>query len=482
MKARRAHYKVAQKQLEIEKEQLLRGKLDDAKQSTELPASDRSGKRARAPAQVKQKSVGALDTVLGSLDKLVELEKRISSLEKSNVYDDFRAAKQGATESRTRALPPHATSRRTSGGTHQDSVSKTRSGVQRPGAGARGHRLSFSKQKSEATVESPSQVYYSVRVRRRLGSALGDTNLARKGRRRGDDVRIHQRSGAGAVNARAQRGPSTFLTQLPNVHRYTRAGMGRAGPEFCREEKRGTRSAVAEKKRLEAKRRIAGQRAEAMRVARQDRIIREWMQRKRAAAVIENRQRTSSHLSGPRGTAAGVRVRRSIGQGSASASVVRSGRNSNIHLREFRDIRAQYTKRTERLRRDLARKQRGPEAGAFWAGTRTSTATRPRPGPSMPALPSHPVRMSRQRPSLARKREVRRRAETIAWRRGGQEQDERGRRARRVSQGARLAVGGTGLRAARARQSQRDTRLPNVRGTRNRIGNGVSGPRWGSCS
>eukprot|EP00903_Cladosiphon_okamuranus_P014443 g13400.t1 len=106
IKARRVKYRAAQKQLEMEKQRLLLGKLHGIESNG--PASARTDPRDGAgngtgagaagktgPGQEGRKSVGTLDTVLGSLDKLVELEKRISSLEKSNVYDDFRATKQG---------------------------------------------------------------------------------------------------------------------------------------------------------------------------------------------------------------------------------------------------------------------------------------------------------------------------------------------------------------------------------------------------
>jgi hypothetical protein len=42
--------------------------------------------RSQAPAKGKQLK-GTLSTVIGSLDKLVELEKRISSLESDNLHD-----------------------------------------------------------------------------------------------------------------------------------------------------------------------------------------------------------------------------------------------------------------------------------------------------------------------------------------------------------------------------------------------------------
>lgn len=280
MKARRAKYRSAQKQLEVEREQLLLGKLrskdnDPAftPSTTEIgqgPAGRGEGATG-ASGPGTQQTVGALNTVLGSLDKLVELEKRITSLEKSNVYDDFRSTKQARAES-ARGDASSSAARRTA------SKERTPPGDRVPNSGGpdggslRRSRLSFSKQKSEATVEAPSQVYYSVRVNRRESSRLPDTTP-----RRGRPGRVGRVSGmmgsrpAGRPSARTTGAASTFLTQLPDVHRRPRGhamrGMGGGGGGV------GFRSAVAEKKRVEAKRKIAGERAEVARIARQDRII-----------------------------------------------------------------------------------------------------------------------------------------------------------------------------------------------------------------
>ena len=165
MKARRIKYRAAQHQLEIEKQQLLVGKLQGecGGRNSSTPGEPGGG-GSRATNQSPQdqdhgvpKTVGALDTVLGSLDKLVELEKRISSLEKSNVYDDFRATTKQRGTFPAADKPSHAsdstsTGRRRPSGPARGGVGAfpRRRGIARPGAGEKNRRLSFSKQKTEA--------------------------------------------------------------------------------------------------------------------------------------------------------------------------------------------------------------------------------------------------------------------------------------------------------------------------------------------
>lgn len=480
MKARRVKYRAAQKQLELEKQHLLLGKLHGT--GSTGPTSARMDPRDGAgagtggkpgPGQVGPKPGGALDTVLGSLDKLVELEKRISSLEKSNVYDDFRSTKQGGAASTTEDVSRSIGRRRGSSRATGGAPSRWRNSAGRPAVGSRNRRLSFSKQTTEATIDIPSQTYYSVRVRRKPGSTAEDSAPLK--RRSGGDINsksgVGQRTGVGLSSSRARGGASTFLTQLPDVHRHPRAVEHQSG---------GSRSAVGEKKRIEAKRKLAGDRAEAERIARQDRIIREWMQRKRAAAVTGNRQRKSSVLSRSGGApaAGGEQRRRRMGGGGSTSGAAR-----DMRLQEFRDIRAHYAKRTERLRRDLSRGQQGP-ARAFLAGTRTVTVARPRAARAASLAPPRPSRMSRTNPSLQCGRETSR--TSAGPMRHGQTRTLEGRGARMRRAG--LAVGGTGLRAARARRQepasvgsyhtqrlqgsrpQRSTVLPTVRGAAGRAG------------
>lgn len=450
MKARRLKYRAAQKQLELEKQQLLLGKLDrtggSGRELARRDSRDGAGAGTRGqpePGQGGIKTGGALDTVLGSLDKLVELERRISSLEKSNVYDDFRASKQGragsTTEVVSRSMERRGSSSRATGG----AASRRRNSAGRAALGSRNRRLSFSKQSTEATLDTPSQTYYSVRVRRKPGSTTEDSGSLK--RRSGGNVSIKsglgQRKGVGLSSSRARGGASTFLTQLPDVHRQPKAVDHQGGGG-------GFRSAVGEKQRIEAKRKLAGDRAEAERIARQDRIIREWMQHKRAAAATGKRQRKSSVLMGG-APATGRHRRRSAGRDRSTNGGVRE-----MHLQEFRDIRAHYAKRTERLRRDLSRRQNGQAGGAFSAGTRTVAVARPKAARAASSAPPRPSRMSRMNPSLQRRREDPRTSAGTAQRGQTRTLEGRGARMRRGGQGSRLAVGGIGLRAARTQRQE----------------------------
>lgn len=469
MKARRIKYRAAQQQLEIEKQQLLVGKLqgeDGGRATSSIPGElGEAGSRAtnQSPQEQEQgapKTVGALDTVLGSLDKLVELEKRISSLEKSNVYDDFRATtKQRGTlpaaDKASHASNSTSTARRRPSGPAGSGggVFPRRRGAPRSGAGEKTRRLSFSKQKTEATVDGPSQIYYSVRLRHKAGSK-SNTGAARREQASGISKTrggARQRVETGAPSARARGGgASTFLTQLPDVHRdptstaaATAAGRSGGAGRF--------RSAVSEKKRVEAKRKIAGDRAEALRIARQDRIIREWMHRKKAAAAAGNRQRKSSVLSGSGRTSVSARMLGSRTGSRVGGGSVRGG--ANAHLQEFRDIRAHYAKRTEKLRRDLSNRRKGPERRTVIAGTRTNAVARPRPAPPAAFVaPTRPVRTSLRKPGLERRRDVRRVAAAGIGVGHGKYSvvEERSGRLRRPKQGVGMAARGTGMRAARA--------------------------------
>ncbi|CAN0435866.1 unnamed protein product, partial [Ectocarpus fasciculatus] len=226
MKARRVKYRAAQKQLELEKQQLLLGKLHTTESSG--PASARRDPREGVGAggtagagNRPPKRVGALDTVLGSLDKLVELEKRISSLEKSNVYDDFRATKQGGAGSTAEDMSRSVGQRRSVGRAGDGGVPHRRSNVGRPGVGSRNRRLSFSKQTTEATIDTPSQTYYSVRVRRKPGSIVENSvhQKRRAGTNMGNTRGVGSRVRARASSSRVGGGGDPHF--LPNCRRCT---------------------------------------------------------------------------------------------------------------------------------------------------------------------------------------------------------------------------------------------------------------------
>lgn len=457
MKKRRAKYRAAHKDLGVEKERLQLGKFQpkDEPISAQLRTrlgqdrtggqNDKVGEVSSGFQQGSQQTVGPLNTVLGSLDKLVELEKRITSLEKSNIYDDFRATKQAGGEP-VREHAQHSAGRRSSGGGRvavgdNPALFRTSRGKRNTSEARRG-RLSFSKQRTEATTDTPSQVYYAVRVRNHGVGSTSSQRTLRRSRPFGQGVGIGgmRPRAVGAPSGRARGARSTFLTQLPEVHCRSRAASARA-PGGGASADEGFRSAVAEKKRLEAKRKIDGNRAEAARIARQDSIIREWLQRKKAAAAAGQRQRKSSVLSGAGSTIAGGVSRRT-----RSPGLVAPRRVTNTHLQEFRDIRAQYAKRTEKLRRDLSYRRRGPELAPFVTGTRTPSIARPGAIDLTAAstTPARPTVLPRPRGGIMRGPGVRGRAAAVGYR----------LRARGARRGVGVAVGGIGLRAARARGSR----------------------------
>lgn len=470
-KARRVAYRAAKKKLELEKQQLLLGKLRAtspcAQASPRIDPRAGAGARSRPEArhnpgqgQVAPETAGAIDTVLGSLDKLVELEKRISSLEKSNVYDEFRVTKQGRAAADTEHAPrlvgrPKGVGR---GGGSQ--ASRQRNSLGRQGGGSRHRRLSFSKVTTEATIDKPSQTCYSVRVRRQPGSATGDSAPLLR-RSRGD---VHKSRSAGQCSrvgmssSRAAGSVSTFLTQLPDVHRHPKAVQ--AGSE-------GFRSAVGEKKRLEAKRKLAARRAEAVRIARQDRIICEWMKRKKAAASTGYRPSLSSSVSRSGGVPAVGRQRRRSAHGGAK----------NVHLQEFRDIRARYAKRTDILRRDLSRRTKGPE-GTVLAGTRTIAVARQKAPAASSSVRSRPGKSFSRNLTLQRGTRAPRSSGGKMRRIHTRTAEARRGSLRRVGQG--LVVGGTGLRAARARRQERASF--GARSTRRRDGSHSQPTRAGAVA
>lgn len=438
MKARGARYRATYQDLAAEKRQLLLGKMPEVN-GGRVATSERqgntsdAGSQKRSPRPQRHKTVGALDTVLGSLNKLVELEKRISSLERSNMYDQVRASKQVDVESL--AGDPSTRTRTTLKSSGNQGAAQRR-GRARPVPGARIHRLSFSKQRLEATADAPSGICYSVHVRPE--AAKTTTSSSRRTERCKGKAGVGRKLKTGvAANPRSTRDASTFLTQLPDIHRQAARPNGRSGGRSGggSDKNVGFRSAIMEKRRLETKRKIARERAEALRIARQDRIISEWLQRKKAATGRGARHCTSS-----------VRSRPIVSCATDQQTITRKGGASNAsnpHLQEFRQIRAHYARRTERLRRDLARdRQRGSERPAFVAGTRTIAVSRPNPAPPVSLLLRRSLKPSRSW------------LDGVAQGTNTALINERCRRPRRARQRVDYAVGGRGMGPARAQQQE----------------------------
>lgn len=434
MRARGARYRAIYQDLVVEKQQLLLGKIPEvnggrvatSERKENTPDGD---SQKQSPRPQRQKTVGAMDTVLGSLNKLVELEKRISSLERSNMYDQVRASKQVDVESL--AGDPSTRTRRTLRNSGNLGAAQRR-GRGRPVVGGRTHRLSFSKQRLEATADAPSRICYSVHVRREATETTASSSRRTE--------RCNVKAGVGrqletgvAANARSTRDASTFLTQLPDIHRQATRPDGRSGDRSRKNV--GFRSAIMEKRRLETKRKIARERAEALRIARQNRIINEWLQHKKTATGPGARHCTSSVRSRP--IASWATDQRTITlKGGASNAL-------NPHLQEFRQIRAHYARRTERLRRDLARdRQTGSERPVFVAGTRTTVVSGPNPAPPVSLLFRRSLKPSRSR------------LDSVAQGTNSTMINERCRRPRRRLQRVDYAVGGRCVGAGRAQQQE----------------------------
>lgn len=480
VKARRAQYRLARKQLDVERGQLLQGKIshDTGHGAAPGPSGDPpsrgcSGRQgvgaggASTEGKPRPHNRGAMSTVLGSLEKLVELEKRVSCLERSNVYGNYCAdLERGAGSAQRDAIDPRALRRKAPG-----AASSVRGGGAPPGslpfpgkpsgrADMRRSCLSFSKQRTDAMAGVPSQVFYSVRVNRGAPMphfAEGGPRRSRPGEPRRSSAFPRTRVEK-ANSARARGARPTFLTNLPDVHRkpWERTkdesrGRGIAAgarrPGGC-----GFQSTAAERKRPQAKQGLARGRAEAARIERQDRIIREWIQHKRTAAAAAatatdngdaTHGRRRSKVPGSRATP-GVERRVKPRPGRTEAP----RRLSNAHLQEFRDIRDQYCRRTERLRRDLSRRNRGPGIAAGHGGTRTTSLARPR------LLPSSSTSTSRGARGLHNQRGIERgggprEAWGVSQGCPGGKIQRRGTRGTVGRQGEALVVGGTGLGAAK---------------------------------
>ncbi|KAG5186641.1 hypothetical protein JKP88DRAFT_288657 [Tribonema minus] len=308
MRSRRSQFRTIQAELQKEKAELMQGRLATPKEQGILTTGG-----AEQPANEEEQITvaGALNTVLGSLGKLVELEARITNLETNNVYDEYCAdEKNSHYHHRHQQRTPSSTA------------------------------LGFSKRRTEASLAAPSKSYYAV----------VPTAAASSSARRGPPKRARAAAASGHLSTPTVRvtGGSTWSSRaaasgrrsapLSRSNTTMRASVGRmatsqsatfltAVPEARR---RVSGSAAQEKRRAEARRKAAREQAEAARLRRQDAIISEW--------IKQRQQRTA----GPRSNAPQPR---------ASTKLRRSSSSSNPHMEQFRDMRAQHAKRKEELLR-----------------------------------------------------------------------------------------------------------------------------------
>ncbi|CAM9239266.1 unnamed protein product, partial [Discosporangium mesarthrocarpum] len=370
MRARHSKYRTAQKALEAEREQLLMGKVCMNPQGEASPregggrGTGTGNQSLKAGVSGKVRTVGTLNTVLGSLDKLVEIERRISSLERSNVYDDF-CMKQNRAEGRVRtqtggravASLPRSASGQGQGKVPQ-AIGRVATGGTGPGGGrglrSRCGRLSYTKQRTEASIKAPSQSFYTVRINpnRSPGYGCSDRLPPVRGGAVPAGPREVTAEGAGASRGEMSVGAQAFLTALPDM----RGARGRSGCVRSRPGLRVFRSAALEKKRREAKRRMASEKAEALRVARQDRIIREWMQRKKVAAAAATAAPICATGDDPSAVSmAGAGAPQGLHGRNTSQASAKPRCADGVHMQEFNAIRASYSRRKEALRREQFR-------------------------------------------------------------------------------------------------------------------------------
>eukprot|EP00953_Heterococcus_sp_UTEX-ZZ885_P019739 11017-Heterococcus_DN1.PRE.5 len=267
MRSRRAEFRTVQQQLEREKHALLQGRLAGGSAADATAETQQQQQDAGAAAAAVSVS-GALNTVLGSLSKLMELEKRISNLESNNAYDEQYPAAGGSS--------------------NNQNASQAASVTNSSSAGAAGAaRLSFTKRRTEASLTQPSKEYYAVQQHRHRQQQQSSTRSSynsglrsaattgRRLQRPAQNKRVtgaaSVRSGSRTVGARSvyqqqqRRGSGTFMTSVP-------------------EARRTHSSAIVEKRRVEARRKAAREQAESVRITRQDKIISEWVQQRRARA------------------------------------------------------------------------------------------------------------------------------------------------------------------------------------------------------
>jgi len=184
IKAKKQQFKDFKEQVNAERKAVLEGKIS-AQQRFRVDKNQTFGGEGSGEGQ---KTQGALATVIGSLDKLVDLEKRISSLESDNLLD---RVKEGS------SVP-------------QQKLAKM--------------KLAFSKKRSEPKPGVPAKAYYSVRVQqgKKGGKARGVRGtmkgLGRAGRNK--DQKARTTGGGGAFLTQKKMGRSNpYLSSTSGVAR-----------------------------------------------------------------------------------------------------------------------------------------------------------------------------------------------------------------------------------------------------------------------
>lgn len=250
--------------------------------------------------------------VICSLDKLMELEKRIRHLEDAGLGTD--------------ALDDDPRAEHDSKDVGENNGIRSKSGIH------------FSKRRSADGPHEPSKTVYAVKS--------NGTSKANKMRARVVPRSMPTAAGVPKQRAASSRPQETFLTSLPESKQRQLRRMGeRERRQFLKNEKAGEEREKSRK---------------------QDVVIDGWLDKKRQAAT--NRKATSNQVRGgrtaanagaPTNSAAASTGRRLAGKALPPAPKVRapavgaaSGKRiSNPHSQKFDDIRKGFEKRNESLKR-----------------------------------------------------------------------------------------------------------------------------------
>ena len=145
IKARKSQFKAFKEQAEAERRAVMEGRVSAANRF-KVRTPQEGGEESN---EIKPKVQGTLSTVIGSLDKLVDLEKRISSLESDNLHD---RVKDGA------SVPQQKLARM---------------------------KLAFEKKRTMPKPGIPGKPYYSVRIAKKGGQGAGNRQRGIRGTMKG---------------------------------------------------------------------------------------------------------------------------------------------------------------------------------------------------------------------------------------------------------------------------------------------------------
>jgi hypothetical protein len=188
IKNRKEQFRQFKEQVEAERKAVMEGKISAANR---FKVGQQGGEDSEQTAQNSKQVKGTLSTVIGSLDKLVELEKRISSLESDNLHE---RVKDGA------SVPQQKLARM---------------------------KLAFTKKRTEPAPGVPGKPFYAVRITQK-NAAPGARGM--RGTMSGV-ARKQERDQKRGVSTKSKTiGAPTFMTQgkkeIGSAYRSSTLGVG----------------------------------------------------------------------------------------------------------------------------------------------------------------------------------------------------------------------------------------------------------------